>query len=180
MAVVRQSITEEQFMRLPDDGRKHELVDGEVKEVPTGWKHDAIVALLIALLFPFAKGCGVLTASQAGFRMVGGNLRSPDVSFTVKGRIPGGKLPTGFGDLAPDLCIEVISPSEDMADASKKVDEYFASGARIVWHLFADEQRVVVYTSALLSTTHNADDYLEAADPLPGFRSRVADLFAVD
>lgn len=180
MAVARQVITEEQFMRLPQDGRKHELVNGEVKEVPTGWKHDAIVALLIALLFPFAKGRGVLTASQAGFRMVGGNLRSPDVSFTVKERIPGGKLPTGFGDLAPDLCIEVISPSEDMADALRKVSEYFASGARLVWHLFPEDQRLVAYTSATQSETFTAGDDVEAGDLLPGFRSTVADLFAVD
>ena len=56
-------------MRLPDDGRKSELVDGEAKEVPGGVEQDVIGAHLIVLLHPFTKGRGFLTGAQAGFRM---------------------------------------------------------------------------------------------------------------
>src|SRR4029077_20231770 len=61
--------TEEEFMRMPDDGRKYELVDGEAKEVPGGVEQDVIGAHLIVLFHPFTKGRGFLAASQAGFRM---------------------------------------------------------------------------------------------------------------
>jgi len=40
----RRKMTEEDFLRLPDDGRKWELVDGEAKEVPSGHEHDAILS----------------------------------------------------------------------------------------------------------------------------------------
>ena len=80
----RRKMTEEEFLRLPDDGRKWELVDGEAREVPAGHKHDAIGIQVAVLLKPHARGRGVLAGSQAGFRMTTGNIRSPDVSFTRK------------------------------------------------------------------------------------------------
>src|SRR5256885_2066552 len=105
----KKRMTEEEFMRLPKDGRKYELVDGEVREVPTSFEHDLIVMHIGFLMMPYAKGRGGITGSQAGFRMTGGNLRSPDVGFTRKERFPGGKPPKGFANFAPDLCIEIIS-----------------------------------------------------------------------
>ena len=51
---VRRRMTEEEFLRLPDDGRKWELVDGEAREVLAGYKY----------LKPFARGSGVLAGSQ--------------------------------------------------------------------------------------------------------------------
>ena len=179
MALARPRLTEDEFMRLPDDGRKYELVDGEAKEVSTGVRHDEIVALLIFLLFPFTKGRGVLCASQAGFRMVNGNVRSPDVSFTLKERLPDGKAPVGFGDAAPDLCIEIISPSEDQADMARKVVEYFASGAQEVWHLYPETQSLTVFHSPTDSLIYGPDAEIESPNLLPGFRSRITELFNI-
>jgi Uma2 family endonuclease len=174
-------LTDEELMRLPGDGRKYELVDGVLKPVPTNLRHDAIVALLCFLLFPFARGRGVLCGSRAGFRMSpGGNLRSPDVSFTRKERLPDGRVPDGFGDVAPDLCVEVISPSEERADMERKLREYFAAGAEQVWHLFPDTQQVTVFFSPSETVTFGSDDEVNGGDLLPGFRSRVRDLFAVE
>jgi Uma2 family endonuclease len=174
-------LTDEELMRLPDDGRKYEVVDGVLKPVPTNLRHDAIVALLCFLLFPFARGRGVLCGSQAGFRMSpGGNLRSPDVSFTRKERLPDGRVPDGFGDVAPDLCVEVISPSEERADMERKLREYFAAGAEQVWHLFPDTQQVTVFFSPSETATFGSDDEVNGGDLLPGFRSRVRNLFAVE
>ena len=42
MAIVKPRMTEEEFMRMPDDGRKYELVDGEIREVPASVRHDEI------------------------------------------------------------------------------------------------------------------------------------------
>jgi Uma2 family endonuclease len=173
-------LTEDEFLRLPDDGRKYELVDGELKEVPAGYQHDVLVAFLITLLMPFARGRGFLAASSAGFRMTAGNVRSPDVSFARKERLPGGQPTKGFADLAPDLCIEIISPSEERADMERKVREYFASGAFQVWHLFPDARRVIVFRAPEDSATLEADDEITGGDILPGFACRVADLFEIE
>jgi Uma2 family endonuclease len=170
-------ISEEELMRLPKDGRKWELVDGRLTEVPTGIRHEEIGINMIALFLPWARGRGILTAGQGGFRMADGNVRAPDVSFTRKERFPGGHAPDAFGDLAPDLCVEVIPPSEKPADMARKVREYFDGGAQQVWHVLPETQRVVVFTSPTETRTLNADDTLAAEGVLPGFACRVAEIF---
>ena len=173
-------MTEDEFMRLPDDGRKYELVDGEPKEVPTGVQQDIIAGNLYAALRPVARGRGFLTIGQAGFRMASRNIRSPDVSFTRKERFPGGVPPEGFGDAAPDLCVEVISPSEEPAEIARKVREYFASGAEQVWHLFPENRTAKVFTAPTADVTLGPEDELDGGDLLPGFHSRVAELFELE
>ena len=123
-------MTEDEFRRLPKDGRKYELVDGRLTEVPASFRHDEIGAIIIALLMPYVRGRGSMATGQAGFYMAGGNIRVPDVAFMRKERLPGGKAPDTFGNGAPDLCVEIISPSEDTPDMTRKVEEYFASGAK--------------------------------------------------
>lgn len=172
-------ITEDELLRLPKDGRKWELVDGRLTEVPTNWRHDEIGGIIVALLMAHSRGKGSVTTGQAGFRMTDSNLRAPDVTFTRRERVPGGgPAPETFGDAAPDLCVEIISPLEERTDMARKVHEYFRSGARLVWHVFPDTQQVMVFTSPTDIRTLNEDDLLEAGDILPGFSYRVADLFS--
>jgi len=109
---VRRKMTEGKFLRLPDAGCKWELVDGEAKEVATGHEHEAIGVQVAFLLKPFARGRGVVARSQSGFRMVSGHARSPDVSFTRKECLPDGLPAESFEGMAPDLAIEIISPSK--------------------------------------------------------------------
>jgi Uma2 family endonuclease len=99
-------LTEAEFVRLPDDGRKYELVDGEAKEVPTSLKHDVIGMRLAFSLMPHLSDKAYFTGAQAGYRMASGNIRVPDVGVILKQSLPDGKLPDGFGDRAPDLAIE--------------------------------------------------------------------------
>jgi hypothetical protein len=129
----RKRIAEEEFLRLPSDGKKCELVDGEAREVPAGFEHDAIAALVAFLLYPCARRYGVVTSSQAGFRMKIGNLRSPDVGFTWLERLPSdGRLP----------------------------------------------YRITIFSSPTQSVTYE-DEEITAGDLIPGFRTRVGDLFDV-
>lgn len=180
MGITKTRMTEEEFMRLSDNGRKWELVDGEPKEAPAGVRHDIMAAHIIVLMAPFARGRGYLASSQAGFRMVNGNVRAPDVSFTRRDRFPDGVPPEGFGDFAPDLCIEIISPSEEPEEMARKVREYFAAGAEQVWHLFPDEQRARVFTSPIEFTDYFAADEITAGDLLPGFQCTVSELFTLE
>jgi Uma2 family endonuclease len=179
MAIARQRITEDEFMRFPDDGRKHELVDGEAKVSPTRFHHDYVGAHVIRLLGPSTDGRGYITSSQAGFRMKNGNVRCPDVAFTSKEHYPDGVLPDWFLDFAPDLVIEISSPSDDKADFRRKMTEYFEAGTRLLWHLDRTSTRVIVYTSPTTTTILSADDEIEGGDVLPDFRCKVSHLFAI-
>ena len=177
MTIAKAYMTEIEFMRLPDEGRKVELVDGEVQEVPESVRNDEIAAIVIYRLTPAVIGRGALCSSQAGFRMISGNVRAPDVSFTRRERLPGGVAPDTFGAAAPDLCIEIVSPSEEPGDIARKRGEYFASGAQQVWYLFPETRGVVVYTSSMQFTEYTSEQEISGGDLLPAFHCRVADLF---
>jgi Uma2 family endonuclease len=178
VTAVKRRLTEEEFLRLPDDGRKYELVEGEAREVPAGVLHDAIVMRIGFLMYPSAQKVGFLAASSAGFKMVTGNIRSPDVSLVLRERLPEGKPPQGFLEGAPDLAIEVLSPNEDWAELGRKLGEYFASGSKEVWLVDPEKHMVTVYKSLTEVRVFYADDEI-STELLPDFRCKVSELLAL-
>jgi len=179
MVETRPRLTEDEFTSLPEDGRKYELVDGEAQEVPTGFLHEAIGYWLMRLLGPVADTYGIVGGSSAGFRMANGNIRAPDVSFTRWERLPGGRPPQRFGDGAPDLCAEIIFPSETYRDVRRQVDEYLASGARQAWLLDPADETLTVYHDDGDVRLYRAEDEVDGGDVLPNFRARVSAIFDI-
>jgi len=177
MTATKSRLTEEELMSLPDDGLKHEYVDGEVTDVPTGGVHEDIGAILTILLGPHALRVGRIYGSGLGCWMRSGNVRSPDVSVVRSERLPGGRSGKGFFQGAPDLCVEIISPSENRRDMERKVREYFESGAQQVWHVLPKTREVIVFGAAGTQTRLGPEDTLTGGDVVPGFECRVADLF---
>lgn len=141
--------TDEEFMALPDNGDRYEIVDGELKIVGnSGMQHGHIASVLIIFLGGFVRThkLGVVCDSSTAFKMQSGNKRSPDVSFVSKDRLKGlKKLPKGFFDGAPDLAVEVISPSDTFGEIHQEIVEYFESGSRLVWVINPNEESVMVY-----------------------------------
>jgi len=170
-------ITEAEFAALPHDLGHIELVDGEVRTVPTGLKHEDIGAILMYFLTPHVWKMGRIYGSSAGYRLPGGNIRVPDVSFVRRERLPDGESPDAFFNGAPDLAVEIISPSEDRADSARKVAEYLDAGARQVWQVYPETRRVVVFRSPDDVRTLAEDDELSGGDLIPGFRCAVSELF---
>lgn len=175
----KKPLSEAEFLNLPDDGRKYELVDGEAKEVPAGFEHGILAIRLAARLLTHAHPWGYVCDPSTGFRMVNGRIRSPDVSLVARARVPTPQIPKGFFDGAPDLAIEVVSPNEDMPDLLSKVAEYFASGAKQVWFLFPETQEVVLYHTPFDTERLHAEDELTGGDLLPDFHIKVKELFEV-
>lgn len=167
-------------MALPDDGRKYELVDGEAREVSTGMEHGEIALTLHALLVAAdVRRYARMFDSGTGFRMKSGNVRSPDLSVMLRQRLPDGPAPTGFGEGAPDLCIEIISPSEDRREVISKLNEYFESGAQQVWHVYPSTKTVLVYSLTADIRYLGQGDDVDGGDLLPGLSFKVARLFDV-
>ena len=169
--------TEAELLCLPDDGRKYELVNGKLIEVPTGGRHGKICFQLGLKLYPAAESWATMFDSSTGFRMAQGNIRSPDVSVMRTDRLPDGKAPEGFVDGAPDLAVEVVSPSERLSDLLAKMADYFESGAQEVWLLFPERKQVHRYRVDFTVEVLGEDDILHGAPLLPKFAVRVGDLF---
>jgi Uma2 family endonuclease len=170
--------TEADLLCLPDDGRKYELVNGRLVEVPTGARHRENQQQAWWTLLCTESTRRSLFDSSTGFRMAQGSIRSPDVSVMRTDRLPDGKAPEGFVDGAPDLAVEVVSPSERVSDLLAKMAEYFESGAQEVWLLFPERKQVHRYRADLTVEVLNEDDILHGAPLLPEFAVRVGDLFA--
>ncbi|WP_108936224.1 Uma2 family endonuclease [Microcystis sp. 0824] len=174
--------TDIEFMALPDDGNRYELVKGELINLGnSGAFHGYIAIILSAALFALvtSRKLGVLLDSSTAFTMKNGNKRSPDIAFFAKERLQGlEELPTGFLEGGPDLVVEILSPGNTVAAIEDKIAEYFANGTRWLWVISPGQHYVLVYRSGyepqrLLTSA----DFLEGEDVVPGFTFPVADLF---
>jgi len=178
MAAPARRATEEDLRATPRDGRKYELVDGEIVVSPAGFRHGMVSVRLSARLLAFVeqRGLGYVVESSTGFRLPGGNVRSPDVSFIAKGRFEGGRVPEGFADVAPDLAVEVLSPDDRPRAILDKVGEYVQAGVRLVWVIDPKEGRAAVYRSPTDVRELKPADSLDGEDVLPGFRCSLAEI----
>lgn len=175
------SAAEADVVRLAEraDKRLCELVDG-VLVAKAGSVHSSVVAAWVGSLV-----LGVVDRQKMGFvtgaagmsRMTNGNVRTPDVSFFSWGQ-SGGHIPDiAMMPVSPVLAVEVLAPGNTAGELSRKRDEYFASGSRVVWEFDPRTRTVRVFTSVQESVLLTEADQLTGGDVLPGFVVAVRDVF---
>lgn len=178
-------LTAQDLLRIGDDGVRRELVNGRIIEMPpAGGIHGKIVSTIVWFLVDYNRrtGAGEVVSSDTGFVLnVPGDterVRAPDAAFISRSRVAGGRLSESFIPNAPDLAVEVLSPSETGPDIQQKVRDYFDAGSRLVWLIAPQARTVTVYRadgSARLLRDH---DTLEGEDVLPGLSFPLGDLFS--
>jgi Uma2 family endonuclease len=171
-------LTVEQFELLPDDGMRHELDEGELIVMPSPFgEHGQIQLATGSILRSFVRSRSLgLVFVETGFRLSRDTVRGPDVSFVRAERASSLDLKKRF-ECAPDLAIEIISPSETAADIAHKVRQYLQAGST-VWLVYPDDRAVHVFETSKNARVLEGDDLLEAPNLLPGFSVRVSELFA--
>lgn len=178
MPTTAQPAIETDLLALPRDGRKYELVDGEIRVSPAGFRHGVVSVRLSRRLENFVaeRRLGYVLDSSTGYRLPGGNVRSPDVSFVVASRVPTAELPVGFADFAPDLAVEVLSPDDRERDVLDKVGEYLSAGTRLVWVIDPEKRSAAVFRT--LTDVRRIDDAgcLDGEDVVQGFACDLAEL----
>lgn len=167
------------LVRIPKDGRKHELVEGRILVSPAGMRHARTSGRILHVVATYLEDnpIGEVYADNVGIILPNGNLRSPDVTFVRHEKLPGGESPAAFGELVPDLAVEVLSPEDDMNAVIAKVGEFLDCGAPLVWLADPDQRTVTVYRSLSDSRRLTAEDTIDGGDALPGFRCRVGRFF---
>ena len=173
--------TDAEFMALPKDGHRYELVNGELIDMGnSGAKHGYVAVILSAALFNhvFSRKLGAVMDSSTAFKMKSGNKRSPDISFVDKQRLQGmEELPDGFLEGAPDLAVEILSPGNTVEEMHNKIVEYFENAARLVWVIHPKEYYVLVYRSPQPDRLLKSTDSLDGEEVIPGFTLAVSELF---
>ena len=180
--VVSAPMTAEELLRLPHDGHRYELIKGELKVMtPASPRHGRIANMVTFLLTRHVRqhDLGVVYAAETGFKLREDpdTVRAADAAFVAKARIPSEGEPEGYWAIAPDLVVEVISPSDSAPAVQSKVADWLAAGCRIVWVVYPDTKTVTEYRSWQKVQVLTADQSLEGSDVLPGFVCPVRELF---
>ena len=174
-------LTAEDLYVLPGDARRYELVRGQLRVAePPGLRHGVISALIAARLLAHVQPRRLGTvAVESGYVLQRGpdTVRGPDVTFLAAERQPPAERAHRFVEGAPDLAVEVVSPGDRPSEIAEKVDEYLASGTRLVWVIYPDTRRIAVHDGGRATRLLRVADTLDGGDVLPGFACPVAELF---
>lgn len=163
------------------EDRLYELVDGVLVEKAMGFRESCLASVLIEVLSAFVRPrkLGLVTSPDGMMRLAPGLVRIPDVAFVSWERLPERRMPTApIPALAPDLAVEVLSESNTPREMTRKREEYFAAGVRLVWLVDPERRTVAVYTAANEVTVLDATQTLDGGAVLPGFVLPLPDLFA--
>lgn len=157
-----------------------ELVRGHVvREPPTGFEHGGIAAGLVSLLHTFVRehGLGTVVGTDAGFVLFDEppTVRAPDIAFVAEDRLTFD--PEKFAPLAPDLAVEIVSPSNTVSEIQAKVLDYLDAGTRLVWVVDPCSRSVTVYRSREEIRLLTEEEEIDGGAVLPGFRLRVSKVF---
>jgi Uma2 family endonuclease len=184
MAVPAQQslMTAEELFDLPNDDYKYELVEGElIRMAPTGGEHGVLTVRIGCQLDEYVEAhqlgsvCGTGTGCIIQRRP--DTVRAPDAAFIAKKRIPETGVPKTYWPFAPDLAVEVTSPSDRFTAVQTKVAEYFSAGTRLVWVVEPATRTIYVYHSPHDVQVLGEDGELSGEDVLPGFRCAARRIF---
>lgn len=175
---VRTLMTAEQFDALPEkEGRKWELLDGELIEVPSATpKHNRILMRLARLLDEFAEARNLGAALIETDLAVGANTRlRPDIGFFSAETWRTVDLEHVPVVQTPDLAVEIISPSETAMKIHRKVDAYLNWGVREVWLIEPEIRTLFVHSRAGIQQL--SEGAFLTTDLIPGWQLQIAELF---
>ncbi|HEY3450426.1 MAG TPA: Uma2 family endonuclease [Myxococcales bacterium] len=170
-------------MKVSEEENRYELVRGDLLMMtPATPVHGRFAGRLSHALMSHLEehDLGEVYVSEPGFLLQpepDAIVRAPDVAFVRKERIPPRDQQAGFWPIAPDLAVEIISPSEGAAEIQAKVQDYLKAGVRLVWLVYPEIRSVIEYRSGGQVRQLEGDACLDGGDVLPGFSYRLTSLF---
>ncbi len=167
---------------MPGDGFRYELVRGELRKMsPAGHRHGRIAIRIATPLDTHvtANKLGAVYAAETGFWISSDpdTVRAPDVAFVSQRRLDELGDVEGYWPGAPDLVVEVISPSDTYTEVEEKVLEWLEAGARMVVVVNPRKRAVTVYRSLTDIVVLTENDTLDGGDVVPGWTMAVEDIF---
>jgi len=182
MATVATLMTIEEYLALPETGTRTELVRGVVIELSRpGYEHGKICIEISFLITLFVKqsGSGRVIGNDSGIitHRDPDSLRGADVAYysAVKANAIG--VQKGYPNLAPDLVVEVRSPSDRWSEMVHKAGEYLAAGVLVVVLLDPDTRSAHVFEADRAPRAFGPQDTLTFPDLLGDFAVVVGRIF---
>jgi Uma2 family endonuclease len=155
-----------------------ELTNGRISIVgPSDIVSSEISSRLIAFLFAWVnpRRLGRVFDSAGGFILPDSNLTAPDVSFVRAARLR--QSPRYFGELVPDLVVEIKSQSDRIKPLVTKILNFVELGAVIGILIDPDEETVTVYRHQGEPSIFNNGDILTLPELFPGWELAISELW---
>jgi Uma2 family endonuclease len=136
-------VTVEEFLKLPETSEKVELIDGEIIVSPAPvHKHQIVEGFMYVYLFSITRGKWLLAEMDVH---IGGVVVNPDIFWVRRDSTTCVLKDDGYWHGAPDLVVEILSPSTAHRDRGEKYDLYEQYGVREYWLVDAEALIVEVY-----------------------------------
>ena len=182
MTTITQPVTAEELLNMPDDGFRYELIRGELRKMPpAGHIHGEYALSIGASLQTHAKanGLGKTYAAETGFKLESDpdHVRAPDAAFVRRERAEAAREISGFFPGAPDVAVEVISPTDRYTEVEEKVADWLDAGTIAVIVVDPNRRIVKVHRSPTDVIALTEADVLSAEDAVPGWQMPVRDIF---
>lgn len=180
MVTQMRSVTPEafdHFVQQPENrDRNFELIAGEIVEVVSNSYSSEIAAIILGELRAFIKGktLGRVTGADGGY-IIDGERYIPDAAFISNARQPQRSY-AAYNPVAPDLAVEVMSPTDNVDDLRLKIVNYLNAGTTL-WVVNPPQKTVEVYTPGGKPRVLTINDTLDGGTVLPGFTLAVKDVF---
>ncbi|HLH27104.1 MAG TPA: Uma2 family endonuclease [Chloroflexota bacterium] len=183
MATTHKLMTADELLRLPDDGQRHELLYGELRTMaPSGAEHGWVTMKVSGPLGQHveANRLGLVFTAETGFWLARDPdlVRAPDVAFVRRERVLAAGDVEGYWPGAPDLVVEVVSPSDLYTEVDEKVAQWLAYGAQMVLVVNPRRCTVAVHRPDRTVRVLTEDDVLDGEDVVPGWTLPVRHIFA--
>lgn len=167
---------------IKDDTKRFELIYGEIIEMPSASPiHNYIVSFLTTLLFTFGRSTNLGYGFGDGctYQLADNLIFIPDASFISKSKTQK-PFPKRFL-FAPDLAVEIVSPSNTYKEILFKTESYLRHGTKMVWVIYPDDELVDVWRmmpdGSLNKRAFKKGDSLSGEDVLPNFTLPIGDIF---
>ncbi len=156
-----------------------ELVDGKITVMsPSGYESDEVAFRFGRRLANWVEPnrVGRVTGSSAGFTLPDSNTRAPDVSFVRAERLR--RAPRSFAQLAPDLMVEVKSPSDSVEALEQKIANFLQQGTQVGILVNPEDCTVRIFRTGADMVQLQDDDVLTIPDLFPGWSVALPDLWS--
>ncbi|MGI8914487.1 MAG: Uma2 family endonuclease [Chloroflexota bacterium] len=178
-AVETKRYTVDDLADIPDDGRIRELVDGQILDWGmTSVRHASLESLLTIVIGNHVRErrLGRVMNGEGTVSILGSanHARLFDVAFYRRGRLPR-DVDAAATTIAPDLVIEILSPTDRVAMVEAKIDDWLRTGVVLLWYINPQTGTTTVYHEGTIRRVL-AGELLTGCDVLPGLQLRLQDL----